>query len=107
RAFAVTQVAASFILMAGAAMLVKTLLALQAVETGVDTRRVLSINVPINSYGRTPEQIQSFYKDAIQRIHQLPGVDGVALGVMTPWRDRGKFGPGLQFTAEGYVHGPA
>ena len=33
RAFAVTQIAASFVLLVGAAMLVKTLLALQAVQT--------------------------------------------------------------------------
>ena len=53
RAFAITQIAASFVLLAGAAMLLKTLLALQAVDTGIDTRRVLSINVPVISYGRT------------------------------------------------------
>ena len=53
RAFAVTQIAASFVLLAGAAMLLKTLLALQAVQTGIDTRRVLAINVPVLSYGRT------------------------------------------------------
>jgi len=107
RAFAVTQIAASFVLMAGAAMLLQTLLALQAIDTGIDTRRVLSINLPVDSYGRTPEQVVGFYQEAIRRIHQLPGVDGVALGVMTPWRDRGRFGPGFQFTAEGYVRGPS
>jgi putative ABC transport system permease protein len=52
RVFAVTQIAASFVLLAGAAMLVKTLLALQAVDTGVDMRRVLTVNVPVISYGR-------------------------------------------------------
>jgi hypothetical protein len=38
---------------------------------------------------------------------QLPGVDGVALGVLTPWREGGTLGAGLQFTAEGYVRGTA
>src|SRR5207302_7390807 len=80
RAFAITQIAASFVLLAGAAMLLKTLLALQAVNTGIDTRRVLAINVPVMSYGRTEGQIVDFYKEAIRRVHQLPGVDGVALG---------------------------
>ncbi len=103
RAFAVTQIAASFILLAGAAMLVKTLLAIQAVQTGIDTRRVLAINVPVVSYGRTDGQVVDFYKEAMRRIHQLPGVDGVALGMLTPWREGG--GPGLQFTAEGYPRG--
>ena len=82
RAFAITQIAASFVLLAGAAMLLKTLLALQAVNTGIDTRRVLAINVPVISYGRTDGQVVDFYKEAMRRVHQLPGVDGVALGIL-------------------------
>jgi putative ABC transport system permease protein len=107
RAFAITQIAASFVLLAGAAMLLKTLLALQAVDTGIDTRRVLSINVPVISYGRTDEQVVGFYKEAMRKVHELPGVDGVALGMLTPWREGGQFGPGLQFTGEGYARGTA
>jgi putative ABC transport system permease protein len=105
RAFAVAQIAASFVLLAGAAMLVKTLLALQAVDTGIDTRRVLAINVPVLTYGRTDDQVVDFYKEAIRRVHELPGVDAAAIGVLTPWREGGAFGPGLQFTAEGYNRG--
>jgi predicted permease len=106
RAFAVTQIAASFVLLAGAAMLIKTLLALQAIETGIDTRRVLAINVPVMSDGRSEEQIVGFYREAMRKVRELPGVDGVALGTLTPWREGGQFGPGLQFTAEGYAKGP-
>jgi predicted permease len=105
RVFAVTQIAASFLLVVGATTLVKTLLSIQAVDTGIDTRRVLAINVPVISYGRTDNQIVDFYKQAMTRVHQLPGVDGVALGMLTPWREGGSFGPGLQFTAEGYARG--
>jgi len=107
RAFAITQIAASFILLAGAAMLVKTLLSIQAIDTGIDTRRVLAINVPVISYGRTDAQIVDFYKEAMRRVHQLPGVDGVALGILTPWREGRTLGPGMQFTAEGYARGTA
>ena len=107
RVFAVTQIAASFVLLAGAAMLLKTLLAIQAIDTGIDTRRVLAVNVPVISYGRTEGQIVDFYKEAMRRVHQLPGVDGVAVGIVTPWREGGSFGPGFQFTAEGYVRGTA
>ena len=103
RAFAVTQIAASFVLLVGAAMLLKTLLAIQAVETGIDTRRVLAINVPVLTYGRTDPQVVDFYKEAMRRVEQLPGVDGVALGMLTPWREGASFGPGFQFTAEGYA----
>ena len=106
RAFAVTQIAASFVLLAGASMLLKTLLALQATQTGFDMRHVLALNVPVMSYGRTPDQVNGFYKEAIRRISELPGVDRVAVGTVVPWRDAGGFGPGFQFTVDGHVRGP-
>jgi putative ABC transport system permease protein len=105
RVFVVTQIAACFVLLAGASMLLKTLLALQAVETGFDTHHVLAINVPVMSYGKTPEQIVNFYKETIRRVTELPGVDRVAVGTVIPWRDPG-FGPGFEFSTDGHVKGP-
>ncbi len=106
RVFAVTQIAASFILLAGASMLLKTLLAIQAAQTGLDTRHVLAINVPAISYGKTPEQVLDFYKESMRRIDALPGVNKTAFGIVVPWRDAGSFGPGFEFSADGHVHGP-
>jgi predicted permease len=106
RVFAVVQIAASFVLLAGAAMLLKTLLSLQATETGYDTRHVLAINVPVMSYGKTPDQIVEFYREAMRRIEELPNVERVAFGTQTPWRDAGGFGPGFAFTADGHVKAP-
>ncbi len=105
RIFAVTQIAASFMLLAGASMLIKTLLTLQATQTGFDMHRVLAMNVPVMSYGKTPDQIINFYRETIRRINELPGVDRVALGTIIPWRDAGSFGPGFQFSGEGHVKG--
>ena len=51
RVFAVTQIAASFVLLAGAGMLLTTLIALQSAPTGFNTHNVLAINVPVMSYG--------------------------------------------------------
>jgi predicted permease len=103
RAFAVTQIAASFILLAGASMLLKTLIALQAAQTGFDTRHVLAINTPVMSYGRTPEQVVTTYKEMIRKVSELPGVDAVSLGTAVPWRDAGTFGAGFEFSADGHV----
>jgi putative ABC transport system permease protein len=105
RLFAVTQIAASFILLAGASMLIKTLLTLQSTQTGFDMHRVLAMDMPVMSYGKTPDQIINFYRDAIRRIKELPGVDGVAQGTNVPWRDAGGFGPGFEFSGEGHVKG--
>jgi putative ABC transport system permease protein len=103
RLFAVTQIAASFVLLAGAGMLLTALFALQRTQTGFDMRNVLAVNVPVMSYGRTPDQVVAFYKEAMRRIGELPGVERVAVGTVVPWRDAGAFGPGFQFTAEGYA----
>jgi putative ABC transport system permease protein len=106
RAFAVTQIAASFVLLAGASMLLKALLALQAAQAGFDTRQVLALNVPVMTYGRTNDENVGFYKEAMRRIRELPGVNHVAVGTVVPWRDAGLFGPGFEFRAEGHVRGP-
>jgi putative ABC transport system permease protein len=105
RIFAVTQIAASFILLAGASMLIKTLLTLQATQTGFDMHRVLAMDMPVMSYGKSADQIINFNREVIRRIKELPGVDGVAEGTSVPWRDAGSFGPGIQFTGEGHVKG--
>jgi predicted permease len=106
RVFAITQIAASFMLLAGASMLLKTLLSIQAAQTGLDTRHVLAINVPAMSYGKTPEQVVDFYKESMRRIEALPGVSKTAFGIVVPWRDAGSFGPGFQFSGDGHVRAP-
>jgi predicted permease len=103
RLFAITQIAASFVLLAGAGMLLTTLLALQSAPSGFNTTNVLALNVPVMSYGRTPNQITDFYKEIMRRVSELPGVERVAVGTAVPWRDAGVFGPGFQFSVEGYV----
>src|ERR1700690_4021990 len=105
RIFAVTQIAASFVLLAGASTLITTLIALQRTQTGLDTQHVLAIDVPAMSNGKTPQQVVDFYKEAIRRIDTLPGVSKTAFGNVVPWRDAGgPTGPGLQFSADGHVH---
>ena len=103
RIFAVTQIAASFVLLAGASAVITTLIALQRAQTGLDTQHVLAIDVPAMSYGKTPQQVVDFYKEAIRRIDALPGVSETAFGNTVPWRD-GYPGPGLQFSWDGHPH---
>ena len=104
RVFAITQIAASFILLAGASTVIKTLIELQRIDTGVDTRHVLAIDVPTMKYGKTPQQVVEFYKESIRRIDALPGVNKTAFGMAVPWREQN--GLGLQFSADGHTHVP-
>jgi len=54
------------------------------------------------SYGRTPEQVSAFYKEAVRRIAELPGVERVAMGTVVPWRDAGNY-PEFEFSPDGHV----
>jgi putative ABC transport system permease protein len=103
RIFVVTQIGASFVLLAGTSMLLATLIALQRTQAGMDTRHVLTVNVPAIFYGKTRQQVVDFYKEVIRRIDALPGVKETAFGMVAPWRDAGS-GPTLQFGADGHVH---
>ena len=74
RLFAVTQIAASFVLLAGAGALLTTLIALQQTKTGVNLSNVLAVHVPLN-FERPPEQTLPLYREAIRQIGELPGVE--------------------------------
>jgi putative ABC transport system permease protein len=102
--FAVTQIAASFLLLVGASVLISTLIGLQRAQTGLDMRRVLAVDVPAMAYGKTPQQVVDFYREAMRRIDELPGVNRTAFGNVVPWRDNGPGSGGLQFSADGHVH---
>jgi putative ABC transport system permease protein len=99
--FAVTQITASFLLLAGAGALIKTLLALERTQPPFDTARVLAVNLPVMSYGRTPEQVAQFYRDVQRRISTLPGVEHVSSGFGVPWRDARALGINFTFAMEG------
>jgi predicted permease len=101
RLFAVIQIAASFVLLAGAGMLLKTLMTLQAAQPGFETKSILAVNVPVTSFGRTPEQIRGFYRQLQERLTSVAGVERVAVGSVVPWRDSGGGGNGLAFSIEG------
>jgi putative ABC transport system permease protein len=102
RLFATAQIAFSFVLLAGAGMLLTALVALQTANTGYNMRQVLAIDVPA-SLGDTRAKVSDFYAEISRRVAELPGVEGVAAGSFVPWRDAGTFGAGFQFTVEGYT----
>jgi putative ABC transport system permease protein len=103
RVFATTQIAFSFVMLAGAATLIATLVALQTTQTGYNMRQVLAIDLPTPGLGiGTPQEI-ALYQEMIRRIDDLPGVEGASLGMLVPWRDAGRMGMGVKFAAEGYA----
>src|SRR5579864_1485674 len=101
RVFAVTQITASFLLLAGAGALLRTLLVLQQTQPPFETAHVLAVNLPVMNYGKTPEQVRDFYREATRRVSAIPGVARVATGFSVPWRDTRNFNIRFKFTVEG------
>ena len=101
RVFAVTQIGASFVLLAGAGMLLTTLMALQRAHSGINTRDILVLHVPV-SFERPAAQNRAFFKEVLRRVTALPGVERVAIGTLVPWREAGAWFD-AQFTVEGYA----
>src|SRR5207249_1753661 len=83
------------------AVLVATLNALQTAHTGYDMRQVLAIDVPPSATGVGDAKTLDFFQEATRRIGELPGVQGVAAGMIVPWRDPSA-GLKFQFAFEGY-----
>ena len=103
RAFATVQIAFSFVLLAGAGTLLAALVTLQTGQTGYDIRQVLAIVVPTVSTGvGGGAALVNFVDEATQQIRALPGVEGVAAGILVPWRDSGS-GFRFRFAVEGYT----
>jgi putative ABC transport system permease protein len=104
RAFATTQIACSFVLLAGAGMLLATLVSMQQAQTGYDTRQVLVFDIPTSAVavGLGDAKLLDFYAEATRRVGQLPGVEMAAIGSFVPWRDVGSLGR-ASFTVEGYT----
>jgi putative ABC transport system permease protein len=101
RIFAITQITASFLLLAGAAALMRTLFVLEQTQPPFATANVLAVNLPVMSYGRTPQQVSQFYRDVARNVAALPGVEHVASGFSVPWRDGRSLDINFMFAIDG------
>jgi putative ABC transport system permease protein len=75
------QLALAIVLLAGAGLLIRSFLLLEAVKPGFDTSHLLtmSLELPYQKYGDDARR-QTFIAEAIQKIVALPGVRGAAVG---------------------------
>ncbi|MGB6820662.1 MAG: ADOP family duplicated permease [Candidatus Acidiferrales bacterium] len=101
RTFAITQITASFLLLAGAGALLRTLMVLEKMQAPFDTAHVLAVNLPVMSYGRTPEQVRDFYRDVQRNVSALPGVEHASSSFGVPWRDAQPLSISFTFAMEG------
>ena len=99
------EVAMATILLIGAGLLVRTVVGLLNVPVGFETERLMTArltlprpNDPSQAAYLDPARRVAFYRDAIERVARLPGVEQVAMSTQIPM---GGFNPPLFFEREG------
>ena len=96
----VTEIALSLILLVGAGLMIQSLLRLQRVNIGLDAKNILTATVllPRAKY-REDEQRGTFFKQLVERVRGLPGVQAASATATLPLGG-GNWGRGI--TVEGY-----
>ena len=80
----VCQVAMTVILLCGAGLLVRTLIALNDADNGVNRTDVLTMEIGLPAARYTPERRTAFYREAVAALGALPGVEAVAAANSLP-----------------------
>jgi putative ABC transport system permease protein len=79
-ALVVAEVALSVMLLVGAALMMRTLLAMQDVDLGIRTERLLTLRVPlVETQYPDRERRVAFFQDLLARLEAMPGIRGVGL----------------------------
>ena len=84
QALVVVQVAMTVVLLCGAGVLVRTLIALDRAHMGFDAHDVLTMRVAVSPARYTAERCREFYREAVARVRALPGVETAAAGISLP-----------------------
>jgi len=97
------EIALSMVLLIGAGLLLRSFIALNAVDLGFATGHVLAMNITLpDARYTTADQRFAFFENLIARVESLPGV--LAAGVSNRMPMRGGWSGGLELEGrDGYV----
>lgn len=84
QALVVVQVAMTVVLLCGAGVLVRTLIALDRAPLGFDAHDVLTMRVAISPARYPDERPRDFFREAVTRLRALPGVESAAAAASLP-----------------------
>jgi putative ABC transport system permease protein len=84
QALVVVQVAMTVVLLCGAGVLVRTLIALDRAPMGFDAHDVLTMRVAISPARYPDERPRDFYREALTRLRALPGIESAAAAASLP-----------------------
>jgi len=79
------QIALSIVLMIGATLLMKSFVRLRSVDPGLQSSNLLTmkISLPLTRYETDARKI-AFFRDLVQRVELLPGVDSATVAMSLP-----------------------
>jgi predicted permease len=80
----VTQVALSVVLLIGAGLFLRSLRHAQAIDPAFDTDRIVTVPLNINLLRYTRTQGREFYRQAVERVQAIPGVEAVSIARNLP-----------------------
>jgi predicted permease len=83
-AFIVGQVTVSLVLLVAAGLLLRSLRASETFHPGFDTENLALGEIDLRRHGYTEEQGQAFYRQLLERLRALPGVQGATLAGSVP-----------------------
>jgi predicted permease len=86
RGLVVAQIAVSVMLLTGAGLLTRTMLALSEVDTGLRAEEVLTMEIPLNFGQRTDAETRALYDRMRLELGAVPGVKDVGIGNTMPLR---------------------
>ena len=86
----VAQVALSLVLLIGAGLFLRSLKNAQDIDPGFEADRILNAQLNINLLRYTKAQGQEFYRQVIERVEALPGVESASLARVVPMSGSGR-----------------
>ena len=83
-ALVVAQMAMCMVLLAGAALCVRSLRNANTIDPGFDTHHIALARLDPGSLGYSPEKINDFYTRLLERVERLPGVTSASYAEFLP-----------------------
>jgi len=95
----IAEIALAYALLVGAGLLVKNLVLLEGRDAGISTARVVAFDVaPAGPRYSEPGRITAFYRDLLERLRPVGGVESVGATTGLPMY---RFGSNSEMTVEG------
>jgi predicted permease len=92
--FVVMQVAFTLVLLVGAGLLFRTILRLRDVNPGFDTKNIITFKVGVShSLTKTASSTRIAYRQLLERIRQIPGVEAADFTTAIPLTGQGGYLP--------------